>query len=132
MEMQLLSPTEQHKGIKHSCVLDQQKELQKNWGQEQTRIETKQPSEQQEKEGVKWLEDSSLSVVAYVFVKSNSYIVRIIWLVVLLAASGGFAYTTYDRIATLIRRPTATTISIEHKDELRFPAVTLCSLNLIR
>ena len=136
MEMQLLSPTEQHEGRKHSCVLKQQKEvLQQNWGQKRTRIETKQQSDkpqQQKKEGVKWLEDSSLSAVAYVFVKSNSYIVRIIWLVVLLAASGGFAYTTYDRIATLIRRPTATTISIEHKDELRFPAVTLCSLNLIR
>ena len=136
MEMPLLSPTEQHKGIKHSCVLNQQKEvLQKNWGQEQTRIETKQPSDkpqQQEKEGVKWLEDSSLSTVTYVFVKSNSYVVRIIWLVVLLAASGGFAYTTYDRIATLIRQPTATTISIEQRDELRFPAVTLCSLNLVR
>ena len=136
MEMQKLSPTEQHEGIKHSCVLNQQKEvLQQNWGQEQTRIETKRPSDkpqQQEKEGVKWLEDSSLSAVTYVFVKSNSYVVCIIWLVVLLAASGGFAYTTYDRIATLIRQPTATTISIERRDELRFPAVTLCSLNLFR
>ena len=133
--MPLLSPTEQHEGIKHSCVLNQRKEVVlQNQGQEQTRIETKQPSDtpqQQEKEGVKWLEDSSLSTVTHVFVKSNSYVVRIIWLVVLLAASGGFAYTTYDRIATLIHQPTATTISIEQRDELRFPAVTLCSLNYI-
>jgi len=66
---------------------------------------------------------------AYIFMKSKSWIVWAMWIMVLLAALAGFGYTTYDRIATLISEPTSTTISIEN---MKFPAVTICTLNFIR
>lgn len=71
-------------------------------------------------------------MLAYIFMKSKSWIVWAVWIVVLLAALAGFGYTTYDRIATLISEPTSTTISIENMETLRFPAVTICTLNFIR
>lgn len=82
--------------------------------------------------GIKWLEDSSLSSIAFVFTKSNSWIMHIFWLVVLLTALGGFGYSTYDRVATLVSKPTSTSISFNIEESLTFPAVTICSLNFIR
>ena len=85
-----------------------------------------------DKKGIKWLEDSSLSSIAYVFTKSDSWIIRLFWLVVCLTALGGFGYSTYDRIATLLSKPTSTSISFNNEEPLTFPAVTICSLNFIR
>ena len=78
--------------------------------------------------GIKWLEDSSLSSIAFVFTKSNSWIMQIFWLVVLLTVLGGFGYSTYDRVATLVSEPTSTSISFNNEESLTFPAVTICSL----
>lgn len=77
----------------------------------------------------KFLKNSSFNGALYIFA-SKSWTKRILWGIVLLLSIGGFlAITIYD-IVRLVREPTSTSISLTRQDELKFPAVTICSLSL--
>ena len=73
--------------------------------------------------------DSSFAGVLYVF-KSKSWIKRIFWALVILTAIAGFVTVTTLNIRMLLREPIATSITMTRENELSFPAVTICNLNL--
>jgi len=75
--------------------------------------------------------EASVVGLRYVANPSLSVFRRYIWLLLLLA---GAAFTTYqiqDRIRHYFRYPVNINIRVEHKDELRFPTVTICNENRI-
>ena len=59
----------------------------------------------------------------------TSKIRRSIWSILFLTALAFVFYTIIDHIIFLASKPTATTISLQREQLLRFPAVTICSLN---
>ena len=56
---------------------------------------------------------------------------RLVWVGVVLGATIGCLITITDRIKYLQSRPTATTISNIETHNLKFPAVTVCNLNML-
>ena len=78
----------------------------------------------------RFFEDSTFNGAIYIF-DSGSIPKRIFWGVVLLIAIGGFLAVTGWHIYTLVRDPTSTSITLSRQSELAFPAVTICSLNLL-
>ena len=75
--------------------------------------------------------DASVVGLRYVANASASPFRRSIWLLLLLA---GAAFTTYQ-IQNRIRRywsfPVSVNVRVEHKEEMRFPTVTICNENQV-
>ena len=78
----------------------------------------------------KFFEDSTFNGALYMF-DTGSILKRIFWGLVLLIAIGGFLAVTGWNFYQLARDPTSTSISLTRESELTFPAVTICSLNLL-
>ena len=64
--------------------------------------------------------------------KAARIIKHLVWAGVLLGATIGCLITITDRIKYLNSHPTATTISIIERHVVKFPAVTVCNLNIFR
>lgn len=77
-----------------------------------------------------FVDNSSLGGILYVF-RSKSWIKRIFWAVIVLAAIGGFCTVTILNSLVFAREPISTSIVLTREDELKFPAVTICSLSLL-
>ncbi|XP_032225908.2 acid-sensing ion channel 3 isoform X2 [Nematostella vectensis] len=73
--------------------------------------------------------NTSLHGVRYL--TENSFIRRVIWLLVVLAAFCGFGYQLYKSITFYYEWPTVTAMTTEWDEELDFPAVTICNLNIL-
>ena len=78
----------------------------------------------------RFFEDSTFNGALYMF-DTGSILKRIFWGLVLLIAIGGFLAVTGWNFYQLARDPTSTSISLTRESELMFPAVTICSLNLL-
>ena len=78
----------------------------------------------------KFFNESTFNGALYVFA-SKSWLNRIFWGVVFFTAIGGFWAVTISDIITLVREPISTSITLTRESELRFPAVTICSLSLL-
>ena len=78
----------------------------------------------------KFFDQSTFNGALYMFA-STSWTKRILWMVVVLAAIGGFWYVTITHIITLVREPISTSITLTRENELLFPAVTICSLSFL-
>lgn len=79
----------------------------------------------------RYIEGSTAHGVVHIFI-GKSRIRRAIWLLIVLACGSGCLYTCIDRIRYLASGPTATTISLHREQEIAFPAVTICNLNMLR
>ena len=77
----------------------------------------------------KWFEETSLYGIPHVF-KGKSKIRRITWALILVGLIIGCLFTVGDRLYRYIKKPTATTVTVESYEltGLPFPAVTVCSL----
>ena len=78
----------------------------------------------------KFFEQSTFNGALYMFA-STSWTKRILWMVVVLAAIGGFWYVTITHIIRLVREPISTSITLTRENKLPFPAVTVCSLSIL-
>ena len=78
----------------------------------------------------KFFDNSTFNGPLYVFA-SKSWTKRIIWLLVIAIAIGGFWAVTIADIIRLVREPISTSITLTRQNELSFPAVTICSLSLL-
>lgn len=78
----------------------------------------------------RYIESSTAHGVVHIFI-GKSYIRRSIWLLIVLASTSGCLYNCVDRIRFLASKPTATTITLDRRQEIDFPAVTICNLNML-
>ena len=78
----------------------------------------------------RFFEDSTFNGAIYIF-DSRSPPKRIFWGLVVVLSIGGFLAVTGWHISTLARDPTSTSITLKRENVLTFPAVTICSLNLL-
>lgn len=62
----------------------------------------------------------------------KSYVRRVFWLVLVLAATAGCLFNITNRIIFLAGNPTSTTVSYVYVENITFPAVTVCNLNSLR
>ena len=76
----------------------------------------------------KFFNNSTFNGALYIFA-SKSWTKRIIWLLVIITAIGGFWAVTIVDIIQLARKPIVTSITLTRENELSFPAVTICSLS---
>ena len=60
---------------------------------------------------------------------AKSWLVRLFWLVIFGAAFSYSMFEIYQSIKAYRSYPTRTDISIVNKEQLRFPAVTVCNIN---
>ena len=74
-------------------------------------------------------DDTTLHGIRYVIMKRH-IILRLSWLVLLLASGGYYIFTVYRAFNKFYSRPINTVINTKHLNEMDFPAVTICSLNL--
>ena len=79
-----------------------------------------------------FLEDSSVSAIAYFFMKHKSIPRRIFWLCILIMSSILLGYVLYDRINELSEQPISTALTFYQDNDQDFPAVTFCSNDFIR
>lgn len=79
-----------------------------------------------------FLENSSVSAIAYVFMKHKSMSRRIFWLCILIMSSSLLGYVLYDRINELMEQPISTALSFYQDGDQDFPAVTFCSNDFIK
>ena len=82
------------------------------------------------KRAKEFFDDSTFNGILYMFA-SKSWVTRIVWALVLLTAIGGFCTVTILNILMLVNQPISTSITITRENKLAFPAVTICSLNLL-
>ena len=73
---------------------------------------------------------TSLHGIRYVFWKRPLW-ARIGWLAILLGFTGYFLFSAHRSIIKFVGRPINTVITQKYENELEFPAVTICPLNLI-
>ena len=78
----------------------------------------------------KFFNNSTFNGALYVFA-SKLWLKRIFWGVIIVIVTGGFCVVTVEDIIWLVCEPTATSITLIRQRELSFPAVTICSLNLL-
>lgn len=74
-------------------------------------------------------DNTTLHGIRYVFMKRH-LLFRLIWLVLLLSSGGYYIFTVYRAFNKFYSRPINTVIKTKHINEMDFPAVTICSLNL--
>ena len=80
----------------------------------------------------KYIQSSSTAHgVVYIFI-GKSYIRKTFWLLIVLTCASTCLYNIIDRIKFLASGPTTTTIKLTRKQEIDFPAVTICNLNMLR
>lgn len=79
----------------------------------------------------KYIQTSTIHGLGNIFV-GKSKIRRFLWLVIVLGAVIGCTHNIIDRIVYLASGPTVTNVSILEPSSIKFPAVTLCNLNLIK
>lgn len=75
----------------------------------------------------KFLQEFTLNGFRYVFQKG--VIRRIIWFFILVACFTAVAFSARKSIIKFFNRPITTTVQVVYKDEIVFPAVTLCNFN---
>lgn len=80
---------------------------------------------------VKYIESTTAHGVVHIFI-GKSRIRKFLWLLIILASAGACLFNCIDRIRFLASRPTATTISLQREQEIDFPAVTICNLNMLK
>ena len=85
---------------------------------------TKTPSEMWRE----FVDNTTLHGIRYVF-KKRHILIRLIWLVLLLASGGYYIFTVYRAFIKYYERPINTVVSKNDLKEMDFPAVTICSLN---
>ena len=73
--------------------------------------------------------DTSFGAILYGFA-GESWIKRVVWALILIAAVGGFCTVTILNILMLVKEPISTSITLTRESSLQFPAVTICSLSL--
>ena len=76
-----------------------------------------------------FIDSTTLHGIRYVFMKRR-IVIRLIWLVLLLASGGYYIFTVYKAFTKYVSRPINTVVSRTDLNEMDFPAVTICSLNL--
>lgn len=76
---------------------------------------------------VTFLQDFTLNGFRHVFEKG--IIRRIIWLFILIFAIMAVCFSAKKSITKYFNRPITTTVNMVYKDEIIFPAVTLCNFN---
>ena len=74
-----------------------------------------------------FLQNFTLNGFRHVFEKD--IVRRVIWLVILLAAISAVCYSSKKSLTKYFNRPITTTVNMVYKDEIIFPAVTLCNFN---
>lgn len=75
----------------------------------------------------KFLQDFTLNGFRHIF--QASVIRRVIWLFILIAAILAVCFSAHKSIKKYFDRPITTTVNLIYKDEIVFPAVTLCNFN---
>ncbi|XP_028408123.1 degenerin deg-1-like [Dendronephthya gigantea] len=65
-------------------------------------------------------------------VAATSIAWRIFWIVAVLGATGMFVYQVSDLFKLYLARPVQTSVTVTFEKKLKFPAVTICNLNLIK
>lgn len=78
----------------------------------------------------RYIRASTAHGVVNIFI-GKSYIRRALWLIIVLASASGCLYNCVDRIRFLASAPTATAITLDRRQEINFPAVTICNLNML-
>ena len=78
----------------------------------------------------KWLDATTVHGIVHVF-KGKSFIRRVIWSLIFIAAAVYCLYNIVDRARYFASNPSSTTFSVNSKDTAMFPAVTICNLNPI-
>ena len=76
-----------------------------------------------------YAKENSVGGLKYVLTGS-SFAKRIMWLLILLACLAGFGYIVRNNFIKIVNVPTATTVSSNTETTLKFPAVTVCNLNI--
>ena len=76
-----------------------------------------------------FIKNSSFSNAFRIFA-SKSWLKRLFWVIAVLTAFGGFLSVTSLNIRSLLRKPMSTSIYLSTTD-LKFPAVTVCTLNFL-
>ena len=79
----------------------------------------------------KYIESTTAHGVVRIFI-GKSLLRRIFWLFIVFASTSGCLYNCSDRIRFLSSKPTATTITVDRRQNVIFPAVTICNLNMLR
>lgn len=80
----------------------------------------------------KWIEETTIHGISHVFVGTSPFR-RLLWLIIILLATGGCFYNIISQIIEFSNKPTATTITVEpNENGVPFPAVTVCNLNPVR
>ena len=74
-------------------------------------------------------DNTTLHGIRYVFMKRH-ILIRLLWLVLLLTSGGYYVFVVYGAIDKYYSRPINTVLSKRHLEKTKFPAVTICSLNL--
>lgn len=75
----------------------------------------------------KFLQDFTLNGFRHIF--ESSVVRRVIWLFILMAAILAVCISARKSIKKYFDRPITTTVNVIYKDEIVFPAVTLCNFN---
>ncbi|XP_072014236.1 acid-sensing ion channel 1A-like [Amphiura filiformis] len=78
---------------------------------------------------VRYSAETSFSGLKHV-AENSSARRRLIWLLVVLLALSGLMYQIVRSTEKFMRRPTSTKLTYEEKDELDFPAITICNMNM--
>jgi len=59
-------------------------------------------------------------------------VVRVVWLLILLVSCSLFSYLIVSKITYLLSHPKNVDVSVDFKDILQFPTVTICNQNPYR
>ena len=74
-------------------------------------------------------DNTTLHGIRYVFMRRH-ILVRLIWILLLLASGGYYVFVVYNAFSKYYGRPINTVISTTYLNQMDFPSVTICSLNL--
>ena len=78
----------------------------------------------------RYIESTTVHGVVHIFI-GKSIVRKLFWLILILGSTTGCLYNCIDRIRLLASKPTATTITIDRRQDIIFPAVTICNLNML-
>jgi len=75
---------------------------------------------------------TNLLTISIVSRRSCLTVDRVVWLMILLTSCGLFTYLIASKMAYLLAHPKNVDVSVEFKQRLAFPAVTICNQNPYR
>lgn len=78
----------------------------------------------------RYIESTTVHGVVHIFI-GKSIIRKVFWFFLIIASTTGCLYNCIDRIRLLASKPMATTITIDRRQDIIFPAVTICNLNML-